>query len=559
MPLTTRARTRLLLVIAVMVIAGTVWVAGSLKGRALDRGFQQNLASERMLEAMLDQETGLRGYLLTGDDRFLEPYRSGVSKFAAAVRAAKSSVIRDRATALDLIAQQGGISQRWRALAEARIAFVRAHGVPKHTQVGPALRRKALMDRFRVVNHNFQSHVSAWNADERRDATRLSAEVVLVVSILFFGLGYLIIERGARVSRRRRERQRRYETTQAEFAETLQIAQDETEANGLLKVHLERSIPGSTALVLNRNNSAARLEPATPLPDDSPLKEPLKAAVPRSCFAVRLGGVHHRTRDAVPLMTCAVCGQLPGASTCSPLLVSGEVIGSVLVEHPDQPDDERDRRMQESVRLAAPVLANLRNLAIAEQRAATDSLTGLPNKRSLDDTYRRMVAQASRTASPLAVMIMDLDHFKQINDTYGHGHGDDVLAAIAATMTDTLRASDFVGRYGGEEFLILLPATDLEGGLRAAEKLRRAIATLEVPGVHRDLTASFGLAVLPDHALDGEQLVRLADRALYAAKRAGRNRVAVAEPTPREDVGAEPESPAASGNGQPALDSVSQR
>jgi diguanylate cyclase (GGDEF)-like protein len=170
-----------------------------------------------------------------------------------------------------------------------------------------------------------------------------------------------------------------------------------------------------------------------------------------------------------------------------------------------------------------------------------------------------MVAQAGRTASPLAVMIMDLDHFKQINDTYGHGHGDDVLAAVAATMTDALRASDFVGRYGGEEFLILLPATDLEGGLRAGEKLRHAIAMLEVPGVHRDLTASFGLAVLPDHAVDGEQLVRLADRALYAAKRAGRNQVAVAEPTPREDVRPAADSPAASGNGQSALDSASQR
>jgi diguanylate cyclase (GGDEF)-like protein len=497
--------------------------------------------------------------MLTGDDRFLQPYRNGEASFRAAVRAAKGSVIRDRATAMNLIAQQDGISQRWRALAEEKIALVRRNGPTKRAQVGSALQRKALMDRFRAVNGLFQDHVSAWNDAERRAATRLSAEVVLLVSVVFGGLGYILIERGAHVSRRRRERQRRYETSQAEFAETLQIAQDEAEANGLLKVHLERSIPGSTALVLNRNNSAARLEPATPLPDDSPLKEPLKAAVPRSCFAVRLGGVHRRAGDAQPLMTCSVCGRLPGASTCRPLLVSGEVIGSVLVEHPDGDDEERDRRVQESVRLAAPVLANLRNLAIAEQRAATDALTGLPNKRSLDDTYRRMVAQAGRTASPLAVMIMDLDHFKQINDTYGHGHGDDVLAAVAATMIDTLRTSDFVGRYGGEEFLILLPATDLEGGLRAGEKLRRAIATLEVPGVHRDLTASFGLAVLPDHAVDGEQLVRLADRALYVAKREGRNRVAIAEPTPRDDVGPGPQSTAESGNGQSALDSLSQR
>jgi diguanylate cyclase (GGDEF)-like protein len=511
-----------------------------------------------MLEAMLDQETGLRGYMLTGDDRFLEPYRSGATAFRAATAEARHTVIRDRQMALDLITQQERILRRWRALADERIAFVRRHG-PGRTSVTSALQRKTLMDRFRVVNQRFQARVAVWNDRERGDAARLAAEVVLIVSILFGGLGYLVIERGARHSRRRREDQRRYEASQAEFAETLQVAQDEIEANGLLKRHLERSIPESTALVLNRNNSAIRLEPATPLSEESPLNEPLKGAAPRSCLAVRLGREHQRGGESEPLLSCAVCGRLEGPSTCRPLLVSGEVIGSVLVEHSVSADDYRHRRLEESVRLAAPVLANLRNLAIAEQRAATDSLTGLPNKRSLDDTFRRMVAQAGRTAAPLALVIMDLDNFKQVNDTYGHGRGDDVLAAVAATMSETLRASDFVGRYGGEEFLLLLPATDLEGGLRAAEKLRLAISELEVPGVHRELTASFGVAVLPDHAGDGDQLLRLADRALYAAKRAGRNRVEVAERTPRDSELRPGATPSDTGNGQPTVDSLSQR
>ena len=128
--------------------------------------------------------------------------------------------------------------------------------------------------------------------------------------------------------------------------------------------------------------------------------------------------------------------------------------------------------MVDSVTQAAPVLANLRNLALAEARAATDALTGLPNKRACADTLKRMVAHAGRSVSPLSALLLDLDHFKQINDTFGHGIGDDALAAVGDVISTNLRTSDFAGRYGGEEFLVLLPDTDREGAAQAAEKLR---------------------------------------------------------------------------------------
>ena len=117
--------------------------------------------------------------------------------------------------------------------------------------------------------------------------------------------------------------------------------------------------------------------------------------------------------------------------------------------------------------------------------------------------------------------MLDLDHFKQINDRFGHGAGDDVLAAVGETLNSALRASDFAGRYGGEEFLILLPDTDSEGAIDAAEKVRAAIAMIDVPQVDREITASLGVAVFPTDALDADTLVRMADRALYAAKGAG--------------------------------------
>ncbi len=113
---------------------------------------------------------------------------------------------------------------------------------------------------------------------------------------------------------------------------------------------------------------------------------------------------------------------------------------------------------------AAPVLANLRNLAIAETRAATDSLTGLPNRRSIDANLMRMVAHAGRSMESIAVMLLDLDHFKHFNDRFGHAAGDEVLAAVGAAIRATIRDSDFAGRYGGEEFIVVLPNTNVEGG-----------------------------------------------------------------------------------------------
>ena len=197
----------------------------------------------------------------------------------------------------------------------------------------------------------------------------------------------------------------------------------------------------------------------------------------------------------------------------------------MLVEHVDPLAGEHRDRIRNSVVQAAPVLANLRNLAVAELRAATDVLTGLPNNRALQGHAKRMFAHASRTSTSLGVAILDLDHFKQINDNYGHGKGDEVLAAVGAALQATVSESDIVGRWGGEEFMILLADVDRAGAKGAAEKIREAVAKLKIVGVERAIIASIGVAAMPDDGADITTLTRNADRALYAAKAGGRNRV----------------------------------
>jgi len=223
----------------------------------------------------------------------------------------------------------------------------------------------------------------------------------------------------------------------------------------------------------------------------------------------------------------------------SPTVVGGEVIGSVVIQTPREMTSHDTEDLEVSVRSAGPVIANLRNLAIAELRAATDALTGLANHRAVQDTLNRMVAQAGRAKTPLAAVIFDLDHFKRINDVHGHAKGDEVLAGVGQAIAASVRESDFVGRYGGEEFVALLPDTDREGGRLVAEKLRHSIAALDFPELDRSVTASFGVAVLPQDAVNGEALLRSADRALYTAKERGRNRVENVSSTERRDEPAE--------------------
>ena len=287
-------------------------------------------------------------------------------------------------------------------------------------------------------------------------------------------------------------------------------------------------------MVLNRNNSADRLEAVTPLPPGSPLRASLRGAQPRSCLAVRSGRTHQENGGRPALLSCPVCAPVPGCSSCVPLTVGGEVIGSVLLSRPAPYSEAEEQRIRESVGQAAPVLANLRNLAVAEIRAATDGLTGLPNKRAVTDALNRTFAQAATTMAPLALILLDLDHFKQVNDQGGHAVGDQVLANVGATIRGVLRAGDFAGRNGGEEFAVLLPDTDIDAATEIAERVRVAIAEISLPGADVSVTASIGVAGFPGHASTLDRLERLADAALYLAKRKGRNRVELAEPAPAE-------------------------
>jgi diguanylate cyclase (GGDEF)-like protein/PAS domain S-box-containing protein len=164
-----------------------------------------------------------------------------------------------------------------------------------------------------------------------------------------------------------------------------------------------------------------------------------------------------------------------------------------------------------------------------QELAVRDSLTDLYNRRYLDETLEREVSRARREGNPLSLVMVDIDHFKQVNDTYGHQVGDEALRMLATTLLADIRAEDVACRYGGEEFLILLPSMPLEKAIQRAEAWRRAVEGLSVAlgNFKVTFTISLGVAAYPEHGKTPDDLTRCADRALYRAKHEGRNRTSI--------------------------------
>jgi diguanylate cyclase (GGDEF)-like protein len=173
-----------------------------------------------------------------------------------------------------------------------------------------------------------------------------------------------------------------------------------------------------------------------------------------------------------------------------------------------------------------------------ERLAHFDGITGLPNRALLSDRLAQEVARARRNASAFALLAVDLDGFKAVNDTWGHAAGDRVLAEVAERLRACMRASDTIGRIGGDEFLAILPEATDAGAVAVADKLREALREpYAVPGGTARLGASVGVSVFPDHGRDADALLSAADQALYRAKREGRDRTQLAD-APPQHVGA---------------------
>jgi diguanylate cyclase (GGDEF)-like protein len=319
------------------------------------------------------------------------------------------------------------------------------------------------------------------------------------------------------------------------MTDILQCAEDHADAGAVLKATSLRLLPKECGALYVFNNSRDRLDLASSW---SPRRDfdPVEALLPDNCWALKRGKLHINDPSAGTLCCAHHLGS--EATLEIPMIARGTVYGLLLLA-----TDAKDRaaNVKEVARigraLADTMSLALSNIALREKlrtQSLRDPLTGLYNRRYMEDALDRYLSMAARTKDSTSMIMIDLDHFKALNDEHGHAKGDAVLRDVAAQLVGALRPADVVARYGGEELLVILPACPLADAVLKAEMLRSRVESLsEMHGVA--ITASFGVASVPETSSGRDDVIPMADSALYDAKQAGRNCVRVAETRPPRD------------------------
>jgi diguanylate cyclase (GGDEF)-like protein len=371
-----------------------------------------------------------------------------------------------------------------------------------------------------------------------------------LVAVVVIGTGFAIFSwrRWTDLSRQVAE----YKRLQAELTEINEEASALSETDDLLQSclsseeayhavirHIRSQLPDSSGAICAITNSRDLVEAVAQWGKPS-LTENFFAL--KDCWALRRGRVtvlsNHDSQ-----MACAHIGPTPpDYAMCVPMMAQGETLGVLYLHNgratekkasatPLPLSESQERMVKTLAEHLALAVANLNLRESLRMQSIRDPLTDLFNRRYMEESLERELRRSMRKKLPLALMMVDVDHFKRFNDSFGHEAGDDLLRELARLLRAQLRAEDIPCRYGGEEFALILPEAAMEAALARAEDLRRTANNCQIQ--HRGTTLdrvsiSIGVSCYPQHGTTGETLLRSADRALYRAKEEGRDRVVTA-------------------------------
>ena len=316
-----------------------------------------------------------------------------------------------------------------------------------------------------------------------------------------------------------------------EMGEMLQTCLSEEEAQGVINQYAHQLFTDGAGMLAVMKASRNFVEATSSWGNDSASEFIFP---PEQCWALRRGRIQHGSGSSSPARCAHLHKAFSGNYLCVPMMAQGEALG---VLHLSVPHGVRDFT-EEQQRLAATfaervglALANLKLREVLRSQSIRDPLTGLFNRRYMEESLEREVRRAARNGKSVGAIMVDLDHFKRFNDTFGHEAGDMLLREFGTLARSKTRKEDIACRYGGEEFILILPDAPLEVTFARAEELRQAVRHLELKSAGRPIgvvTASIGVSSFPEHALNADTLVRVADTALYKAKHGGRDQVVVA-------------------------------
>jgi diguanylate cyclase (GGDEF)-like protein len=407
---------------------------------------------------------------------------------------------------------------------------------------------------FEVLKHIFQDRIADW---ESHVGTILFGSILAVVGSYLTSRRRLHlleqlsqqVEDRERTNRELMIRTARLEERDREIkllsqmSNFMQSCQSVSEASVVIAQTMKQLFPEDSGAVFTFRNSRNLLEAAAVWGNHPPTET---AFAPDECWAIRLGRDHlfAGTPDAIALR-CKHVGS-PAEYVCMPMTVQGEVMGSLYLTagagdgkgSAERWSGEKQLILRNVTEQIGLVLWNIRLREDLRNLSIRDPLTGLFNRRFMEESLNREFVRARRDETPIGIIMLDIDHFKHVNDRFGHEAGDAVLREVGALLLKSVRGSDIACRYGGEEFALILPNASIEATSARAESVLEKMTQLKI--VHADqalgpIGLSAGVAVFPGHGSTAEAVFSAADKALYQAKREGRDRVCVADPRPHQD------------------------
>lgn len=535
---------------------GLSWVGQTQRDRQL---VEDQLTSLRaVLELVVDAETGQRGYIITGDDRFLQPYNAAVNNLPAGLRALEDLYATDPAQEQQAVQVLHAQVMEKMANLAVTIKLRRDSGYEAAMRVVSQGKGKELTDHIREsiasrVKGEMNEVVSLDQQLVQKAVMAVAVSIsgtlltLLLLTWLFLRMREAIRQTEKSAVEASRESQRveagmvllrkrnREISLLGEMSQLLQTEMTLAEGLAVTAEYCHHLLPGTAGSVYLYRNSADLLELAGAWGEGQPTHGTIS---PQACWGLRRGHVHHSTAGR-PQICCEHYTPLEPiaerrqSDVCLPLVAYGEVMGMFYIRKPTEAqaqeaftDTEKGiaKSISEQVALA---LSNVKLRNALHDKSIRDPLTGLFNRRFMEETLKREIARSIRTGSPLSLVMLDLDHFKQVNDIHGHTAGDAVLRSTANLLSRCLRASDVACRYGGEEILLILPDCGAEHAVQKAQQLCDSIRSQVVTenGTAISVTGSFGVTSTCNAHCEASELVAQADTALYQAKADGRDRV----------------------------------
>ncbi len=330
------------------------------------------------------------------------------------------------------------------------------------------------------------------------------------------------------------EEQQRQNTILTEMRDMLQACSRMEETAPIIMGSMKKLFPASQGALFLLSNSRSDLESVVTW-GDFPTSSENNIFSPDACWGLRRGRAHVVEDVNIGPICAHLIHTLPAPYVCLPLMAKGDILGLLHLKNAFNTNGSGNQEIADLKQMATTLseylslsIANVKLSESLSRQSIQDPQTGLYNRRFMEESLQREITRAARKQTPIGIIMGDLDHFKKFNDVYGHGAGDKIIAQIGKLFNDKFRGSDIACRYGGEEFLIILPETSPEDTFKRADALREEIKKLEMVFQGQILgvvTMSMGIAVYPQNGVRMDELLRVADTALYKAKQEGRDRV----------------------------------